>query len=227
MNRGSLRLALGWIVLAASLLHGAEKVHDFTKWEKEISAFEQRDSTNPPPQNAILFIGSSTIRLWSTLSNDYPHHQVINRGFGGSEVVDSTHFADRIVFSYQPRMIFLRAGGNDLAAGRSAEEVAADLKDFCETVHAKLPHTMIAYIGWNPTIARWSQADKEKALNAMAKDYIKDKPWLKYIDTYDMVLGADNKPRPELFVQDKLHFSPAGYKLLVEKVRPFMPMPDK
>lgn len=227
MNCGSLHLVIVWIVLAALPLQGAEKAHDFAKWEKEISAFEHRDSTNPPPRNAVLFIGSSTIRLWSTLSNDFPHHQVINRGFGGSEVADSTHFADRIVFPYRPRMIFLRAGGNDLAAGRSPEEVAADYRDFCETVHAKLPKTMIVYIGWNPTIARWSQAAKEKALNSMAKEYIQDKPWLKYIDTYDMVLGEDNKPRPELFVQDKLHFSPAGYKLLVEKVRPFMPAPDK
>lgn len=227
MKQCSVRLVAAWLTLAAFVLPGAGKEHNFARWEKEISAFEQRDRTNPPPQNAILFIGSSTIRLWSTLSNDYPHHQVINRGFGGSEVVDSTHFADRIVFPYHPRMIFLRAGGNDLAAGSSVEEVAANFKEFCETIHAKLPETVIAYIGWNPTIARWSQADKEKALNALAKDYIKDKPWLKYIETYDMVLGADNLPRPELFVQDKLHFSPAGYRLLVEKVRPFLPMADK
>ncbi len=175
----------------------------------------------------MLFTGSSTIRLWTTLAADFPHHQIINRGFGGSEIADSTHFAERIVFPCEPRMIFLRAGGNDIAAGRSSEEVAEDFKKFCGTIHARLPKTTIVYIGWSPSIARWQQADKEKHLNAMIKEYITGKPWLKFIDTYDMVLGEDEKPRPELFVQDKLHFSPAGYKLLVEKVRPFLPSPDK
>ena len=95
-----------------------------------------------------------------------------------------------------------------------------DFKNFVAKVHAKLPNTRIYFISWNPTIARWKQADKEKALNAMVKDFVAGKKNLTYIETYDMVLGPDGQPRPELFVADKLHFSPAGYKLLVERVRP-------
>src|SRR5580658_8508144 len=96
----------------------AEPGHNFGKWEREIAAFEQTDRTTPPPKGAVLFVGSSTIRLWTTLAQDFPGVPVINRGFGGSEVVDSTHFADRIIFPYEPRMIFFRAGGNDIAAGK-------------------------------------------------------------------------------------------------------------
>ena len=97
--------------------------HDCGKWEKEIAAFEQLDRTNPPPKGALLFIGSSTIRLWKTLAQDFPEHRVINRGFGGSEIVDAAHFAERIIFPYEPRMIFLRAGGNDIHAGRVQRNV--------------------------------------------------------------------------------------------------------
>jgi len=197
--------------------------HNFEKWEKEISAFEQRDKTNPPPKGALLFIGSSTIRGWKTLAQDFPKHKVINRGFGGSEIVDATHFLDRIVFPYEPKMIFLRAGGNDLVAGKSVEQVFAGYKEFVEKVQKKLPKTDIVFISLSPTILRLKQADKEKSLNNMVVEFIRDKPRLKYIETYDMVLGADGQPRADLLLPDKLHFNADGYKLLAERVRPFLP----
>jgi lysophospholipase L1-like esterase len=212
------------LVLIATLRAAwcGETNHNFAKWEKEISAFERVDATTPPPKGAFLFIGSSTIRLWKTLQQDFPTVKVINRGFGGSEIVDSTHFAQRIIFPYEPSRIFFRAGGNDLAAGKSAEEVFGDFKDFVAKVRGKLPKTEILFIGWNPTIARWSQVEKEKALNALVKEYVEHNEGLKYIDTYSLPLGADGKPRAELFMPDKLHFNAEGYKLLAEKVRPFV-----
>ena len=100
-------------------LAGPGAKHDFTQWENEISAFERMDRTNPPPKGGVLFIGSSTIRFWKSLPQDFPGRNVINRGFGGSELEDSTHFADRIIFPYEPSMVFIRAGGNDLWAGKS------------------------------------------------------------------------------------------------------------
>lgn len=201
----------------------ADTPHDFAKWEKEIAAYEASDRTNPPPKGAILFIGSSTIRLWKTLAQDFPKHQVINRGFGGSEIVDSTHFADRIVFPYAPKAIFFRAGGNDLWNGKSPEQVFADFKEFVATVQARLPKTEVVFISWAPTPSRWKQADKERALNAMVKEFAEKKTRVKYIETFDTSLGADGKPRPELFIEDQLHFNAQGYKLLAERARPFMP----
>ena len=92
----------------------AEPGHDFAKWEKEIAALEQADKTNPPQPGSALFIGSSTIKRWTTLAQDFPEFKVINHGFGGSQIIDSTYFAERVIFPCQPRQIFLRAGGNDL-----------------------------------------------------------------------------------------------------------------
>jgi lysophospholipase L1-like esterase len=201
----------------------AEPAHNFGQWEKEIAAFEAMDRTNPPPTNAVLFIGSSTIRFWTTLATDFPGEPVINRGFGGSEIADSTHFAGRILFPYAPKAIFFRAGGNDIESGESPESVFEDFKEFVAMVHAKLPKTEIFFISWNPTIARWKNRDKEKILNNLVEAFARRTPHLKYIEASDFVLGADGKPRPELFRADKLHFNAAGYKLLAERVRPYLP----
>ena len=218
----TLRFALVLCVAFLAQARAADPAHDYARWEKEIAALEQGDKANPPPKGAILFVGASTIKRWSTLAQDFPEHKVINRGFGGSEICDSTHFADRLIFPHQPKMVLLRAGGNDLNAGKTPEQVFADYQDFVKTVQAKLLEADIVFIAQNPSVARWKQADKEKALNDLVQKFIVGKPHLKYIETYDMVLGADGKPREELFVADKLHFSPAGYKLLADRVRPHL-----
>ena len=224
MKRTALLSLAGFLIVATSrVAMCAEGEHDFGKWEKEIAAYEQMDRTNPPPKGALLFIGSSTIRLWKTLAQDFPEQRTINRGFGGSEIVDSTHFAERVIFPYKPRMVFLRAGGNDLNAGKSPEQVFADFKEFVAKIHSKLPETDIVFISLSPSIARWKQADKEKAVNTKVEEFTKRTSHLKYMETYPMVLGPNGEPRPELFVADKLHFSAEGYKLLAERVRPFLP----
>ena len=209
-------------VLLSRAVPGAETNHNFAQWEKDIAAFEQTDITNPPPRGAVEFIGSSTIARWKTLSQDFPEQPVFNRGFGGSEIVDSTHFAPRVIFPYAPRMIFFRAGGNDLWAGKSPEQVLGDFEEFASTVHAKLPATEIIFISWSPSPARWKQHEQEKKLNRLVENFVRRMPHLKYIETYDLPLGADGRPRPELFVVDNLHFNTDGYKLLAERVRPFL-----
>lgn len=224
MKRAALLSLVCFLIVAPwRAAMGAESGHDFGKWEKEIAAYEQIDRTNPPPKGALLFIGSSTIRLWKTLALDFPEHRVINRGFGGSEIVDATHFAERVIFPCQPRMVFLRAGGNDLNGGKSPEQVFADFKEFVAKIHAKLPETEILFISLSPSIARWKQAVKEKAVNTMIEAYLRRAPRLKYIETYPMTLGPDGQPRPDIFVVDKLHFNAEGYKLLVDRVRPHLP----
>jgi lysophospholipase L1-like esterase len=224
MKRTPALVLLTFILLSSSqAILSAQTNHNFAKWEQEIKAYEASDRTNSPPKHAILFTGASTIRRWATLAQDFPNQQVINRGVGGSEVVDITHFADRIVFPYEPKLIFLRSGGNDIHDGKSPEQVFADFKDFVVLVRAKLPDTDIVFISQNPSIARWDQRDKEHAFNAMVQEYSKQSPHLKYCEISDIVLDKDGKARPDLFVADKLHFNAAGYKLLAERVRAFLP----
>jgi lysophospholipase L1-like esterase len=211
------------LLLAPQWTMFGQKADDFSRWEKAIAAYEAEDKVNPPPKRQIVFVGASTIVRWKSLAEDFPEHKIINRGFGGSQIADSAHFAGRVIIPYAPRAVFLRAGGNDLNAGKSVEQVFADYKNFVAKVHSKLPETDIYFISLSPSISRWKQADKEKQLNQLVKEFSAGRPHLKYIETYEMVLGADGQPRPELFVEDKLHFSPEGYKLLVERVRPHLP----
>lgn len=196
------------------------EVHDFTRWEKEISVMEESDKTDAQPKGAALFIGSSTIRMWKTLAQDFPQTPVINRGFGGSEIVDSTHFAERLIFPHAPKQIFIRAGGNDLHAGKTPEQVFAEFKDFVAKVHARLPETEIVFISLSPSVARWPEAAREGALNRMVAEFVQGKPRVKFLNVADLSLDASGQPRPELFISDKLHFNAEGYKLLVERVRP-------
>ncbi|MBI2946108.1 MAG: hypothetical protein HYY23_00540 [Verrucomicrobia bacterium] len=226
MKRTHFISLVGFLFAASCLVvWSAGGEHNFARWEKDVATYEATDGANPPPQGALLFIGSSTIRLWKTLPEDFPEHRVINRGFGGSEIVDATHFAERLIFPHRPRMVLLRSGGNDLNRGKSPEQVLSDFKTFVGKVHSKLPETEIVFISLSPSIARWKQAAQEKSLNAMVAAFANQTPRVKYVETYPMVLGADGQPRPELFVADKLHFNEAGYKLLVERVRSFLKQP--
>jgi lysophospholipase L1-like esterase len=210
---------------AQTSAQSAPAAHDFAKWEKEIAAFEDSDRNMPPPKGGIVFTGSSTVRMWRTLGQDFPGQKVINRGFGGSEIVDATHFADRIIFPYEPKMIFLRAGGNDIHAGKTPAHVFADFHAFVAKVREKLPTSQIIYISISPAPSRWPESDKYREANRLIREAAVNMPFVGYCETFDMVLGPDGNARHELFINDMLHFNAEGYVLLAKNVRPFMPTP--
>ena len=193
-----------------------------SKWEKSITKFETADVANPPPKGGIEFIGSSTMTKWTTLAQDFPGLPVFNRGFGGSQIKDTTFFAARIIIPYAPRIIVFHAGDNDLAAGATPEQVIADLKELIELVHAKLPETEFCYISLKPSVKRERLRLEEQKVNEGAMELSKSNSRFHYIDQYHMVTDAKGNPRPELFAADALHLSEAGYKLLVELVHPFL-----
>jgi lysophospholipase L1-like esterase len=200
----------------------AQTAPDNSKWEKDIAAFEASDKTNPPPRGALLFIGSSSIRLWKTLPADFPEHKVVNRGFGGSEIADSVRFAERIVFPYQPSAIVMYAGGNDINAGHSPAQVLADFKAFVAKVRAKLPDTPVAYISIAPNPARWAQVDRVREANRLIAEFAGADPKLRFIDTFPHMLGEDGKPKPDIFSEDRLHMNAKGYELWTSILRPHL-----
>jgi len=183
------------------------------KWEPEIKKFEKTDGQNPPPKDAVLFVGSSSIRLWQSLGKDFPGIKVINRGFGGSELADSTFYVDRIVIPYRPKMVVLYAGDNDLASGKTPQQVFEDYKAFVERVHQKLSATRIAFISIKPSPARASLLQSMKDANGMIKAYATRARKLIYIDVFTPMLAKDGSPRPELFGPDRLHMNSEGYRL--------------
>jgi lysophospholipase L1-like esterase len=189
-------------------------------FEKEIKAFEAADQQKAPPKNAVLFIGSSSIRLWKTLDTDFPGIAVINRGFGGSKIADSTHYADRIVLPYYPRKIIMYAGDNDIAAGRKPQQILEDFQAFVAKVRQTMPDVSISYISIKPSLKRWKLIDQIKEANSLIHAYTQSQTNLGYIDIFPAMLGPDGKPRHELFRPDGLHMLPKGYDIWVSIIAP-------
>lgn len=190
----------------------AEEAKKTGRWEKAMEAFEQRDAKTPPPKGEIVFIGSSSIVGWN-LAKCFPDLKAVNRGFGGSQIADSTEYADRILLPLEPRIVVFYAGDNDIAGGKSPEKVFEDYKAFVKKVHDKLPEAKIIYIPIKPSIARWKLWEKMKAANALIEAHTKTDKRLAYLDIAGPMLGEDGKPRPELFKNDGLHLNDEGYKL--------------
>lgn len=193
-----------------------------TRFEKEIVAFEQEDRAHPPQAGGVLFVGDSGFRMWKTVVQDFPEQHVINRGFGGSTMADALYYTDRIVFPYQPRLIVLREGGNDLTTGVTPEQLLSQVRAFVETVRGRFPEVRVAICSLNPNPARWGQAETRKRVNAMLKGYVASGKNLDFIEVWDQFLGADGKPRAELFLKDGLHNNEAGYKIYADIVRPHL-----
>jgi len=196
-------------------------------FEPEIVHFEEMDAKNPPVPGGIVFVGSSSIRRWTTLQEDFPGRNVLNRGFGGSQTSDSVYYAERIVIPYKPSMVVFFAGTNDIAAGKTAETVFTDYKAFVDKVHQALPNIPILYLSITPAPSRQNKWDEDMKANQLIKDYCKTDRSLKFVDMYKQFLTKQGGPRPELFVEDQLHMNPAGYAIWVKAVTPLLPKPAR
>src|SRR5262249_13253064 len=147
------------------------------------------------------------------------------RGFGGSQIADCTAYADRIIVPYKPRLILLYAGDNDIAANRAPEQVLADFQGLVKTIHGALPEARIVFISIKPSISRWPLAEKVKAANRLVDEFTRHDGRLGFIDVFTPMLGADGQPRPELFVEDKLHMNGQGYLLWKQIIGPRLGKP--
>jgi len=196
---------------------------DADRWESAIKKFEDADKVAPPPQNAIVFIGASSIVRWN-LRESFPElgAQAINRGFGGSLAADSTRYADRIVIPYKPRIVVFYAGDNDVEANHTPQQIAGDFAAFERKVHAALPETQIVFISIKPSIRRFPWIEQIKGANALVKQYCATHAHLTFVDIVPQMLGAEGKPRKELLVEDGLHMTPAGYKIWNDALRPIL-----
>lgn len=193
------------------------------KWDPAIAKFEAQDRVSPPPRNGIVFIGASSIVRWH-LDEYFPElgDAAINRGFGGSQSVDSVRYVDRIVVPYHPRTVVYYAGDNDVEAGVPASEIAHQFALFEEKVHAALPDTNVIFISIKPSIRRWKWIDTIRSANAMVKAYCTRATRTRFVDIERQMLGADGKPNPELLVADGLHMTPAGYRIWTDALKPIL-----
>jgi lysophospholipase L1-like esterase len=201
------------------------------RFRESIDAFAAADRLNAPKQGGVLFVGSSTIRMWDTLENQFEKLPVVvRRGFGGSRLSDCNYYLSNLVLPYKPSLVVVYAGDNDLNEGATPEEVLASFTDFVAGVRKELPDTRIAYVSIKPSPSRAGIMQASRETNALIEQFSHQVDNLDYIDIYSAMLNADGQPRGELFLQDKLHMNAKGYALwqtiITPHVMPYAP-PDR
>ena len=191
-------------------------------FQEEIDEFARQDREKLPPVGAVLFLGSSTIRLWSSIETAFPHATVINRGFGGSQIEHSIRYANRIIIPYRPRLIMYYAGDNDLATGKRPKQVFADYRHLTETVFTPLPRTRMVFISIKPSPFRADLLPDIREANSLIRNFSRLDDRLAYADVFHPMLAEDGTPRPELFGEDALHMNVAGYEIWNRTLLPYV-----
>ncbi len=191
-------------------------------WEEEIAAFETADRTNPPPANSVVFVGSSSIRFWSSLAADFAPISVVNRGFGGSQITDATAFIDRIVLRYKPKAVVFYSGDNDIASGKSPQIVLRDFTEFVSRIRIARPDLPIILISVKPSPSRWALKEQVVTANKLLREFCLQTPNVDYVDIFTPMLNESGEPQPDLFRQDKLHMNAKGYEIWTSYVKPVL-----
>ena len=214
-------ILLAGLMLAAPLSAVAQTspaLPDPARFAAEFTAFETQDQANPPGDCRIVFVGSSTIRFWSSLDADMTGFSVLNRGFGGARISDINAVFARFVAPYHPRAIVFYAGENDFAAGRTAPDVVADFARFMELKTRTLGSTPVFFISLKPSRLREAQMPGQAWINARIRAMAAGRRDLTYVDVVPSMLGPDRRPM-DIFRADGLHMTPAGYAIWTSIVR--------
>ena len=190
----------------------------------DIQNFKKQDSISFPPKNAILFIGSSSFTMWKGVQDSFPGFTIINRGFGGSTLMDQIRYESDIVFPYQPKQIVIYCGENDLA---SSDSVSADMvfqrfKVLFADIRARLPDVPIAFISLKPSPSRRHLFDKMKTANFLIRDYLASQKSAEFINLHSRMLNEAGQPMPEIFLEDSLHMNAKGYAIWKREIQPYL-----
>lgn len=191
-------------------------------WSAAMAEFAAQDATGPSAPGCVLFLGSSSIRMWKTLKEDFPGIPVVNRGFGGSQIADAIVHFDRLVLPHHPRLIVFYSGTNDVAAGKSPEQVVKDFELFCAKVHAVRPEAKILFVSLQYAPSRWALREKMAAANAEIAKICAADPRRAYIDTNPAMLAASGAPDEALYSPDRLHMASGGYAVWTKLLGPLV-----
>ncbi len=213
---GAAGLGMAWTSARADAVPSAtlaKTTVPHLRWRDAFDAFDAADQARSPQPGGVVFVGSSSIRLWNDLESQFEEVPVVKRGFGGSRLLDCAEHLQRLVLPYRPRLVVVYAGDNDLAEGRTPAQVLQSFQAFVEGVHQALPATRIAYLSIKPSPLRAALMPQIQQTNALIAAYSAATPQLDFIDVYTRMLGSDGQPRAELFLPDRLHLNADGYAL--------------
>jgi len=190
----------------------------------DIMTFKKQDSVQAPPFHPILFVGSSSITKWTGLNEAFQGYPVLNRGFGGSTLLDLIRYSYDVIIPYQPKQVVIFCGENDLAYSDSitAEEVVTRFKTLFSIIRMNLPDAVINYISIKPSPTRKNIRGKVLEVNKGIKAFMKKQRWAGYIDVYSSMVDSYGYTRGELFVEDSLHMTPEGYAVWKRNILPYL-----
>jgi lysophospholipase L1-like esterase len=195
---------------------------ELDRYAREIDRFDEADRATPPAPGGIVFVGSSTIRLWTTLAEDFAGLPVLNRGFGGSTFPEALHYLQRTVVRYHPRTVVVYEGDNDLASGRTPRQIADDYRAFVRGVRDSLPNARIVFLAIKPSPSRWKLESQRREANRLVSAIVATDTNQTFVDVGTPMLDPSGRPRPELFRDDSLHMTPAGYVIWRSTVAPIL-----
>lgn len=210
-------LCLGLVLVGPLALRA--QAPDPKRWDKAMAAFDEQDKATPPPRAPIVFTGSSSITRWKDVGKTFAEFPVINRGFGGSQTPDVNYHLDRVVLRYEPRLVVLYSGSNDLAAGRTPEQVLEEFRKFVTRIHEKFPKTGIVYLSIHTPPGRLKLKDVNERTNDLIRTECGKDARLAFVDIRAKMLGSDGQPIAALYA-DPLHPTMAAYELWAEVLRP-------
>src|SRR5688572_2744258 len=190
----------------------------------DIQSFKKQDSTAFPPQNAILFIGSSSFTMWQDVQKDFPGYTIVNRGFGGSTLLDQIRYEKDIIVPYKPKQIVIYCGENDLASSDSVTAIMAfeRFKELFQSIRKELPDLPIAYVSMKPSPSRRHLFSKMREGNQLIKDFLANQKNTAFIDVHQPMLNEAGEPIPEIFLEDSLHMNAKGYAIWQETMKPYL-----
>ena len=187
----------------------------------DIRGFKIADSIQAPPQDAILFVGSSSFRMWNDLQKDFPKKKVINRGFGGSSLPHVIDYADEIIFPYNAKQIVIYAGENEFAASDtvSAQTVSNRFQQLFYLIREKQPDVPIVFISIKPSPSRAHLMRKMSEANQLIKEFLSEHKKTEFVDVYTLMLNESGHPKEDIFLEDKLHMNRKGYDIWKKAIK--------
>ncbi len=207
-------LSLLTMVIALTALPSLTQAEDDpSRWNGSMKEFQEEDSEKPFPKGGIVFAGSSSIRMWKSLNEDFPKHTVLRRGFGGSQMSDLLHHIDTVVLKHEPRQVVIYEGDNDIGKGKTAERVFADYIRVIDRIHAKLPDCHVTFIAIKPSLKRWALAPEMTKANGLIEKFSETDERLSYADVWKPGLNDRGTPREDVFLKDGLHLNEKGYQM--------------
>ena len=217
-----IRLQYLFLVVYLSILTVSSAQDAEAPFAADIRQFKVNDSINPPPEHAILFVGSSSFTFWKDLQDYFPGYKIVNRGFGGSTLPDLIRYAEDVIIAYKPQQIVIYCGENDLAASDTvtAEMVVERFRTLFSMIRVALPKVEITYVSMKPSPSRWHLADNMKAGNEGIRKFLKSQKNTGFVNVWDSMLNKQGRPDGSLFLPDSLHMNANGYRIWQTSIKP-------